>query len=766
MQTELTHESSRYPSVDARTYLLLIWSHLWLLILAAILAGALAFGASHFIAPTYAASTTLLIDEAPYTGTDDYNSLLASERRARTYAQLLTEQPVLEATIERLELGYDIDALKEMVSARRVPDTQLIEIQVEGRDPEEVAAIANTLVEVFIEQTETIQSSRYAASKASLAQQLQDMEEQIRQTAEQIDALGNSPEDRAERDRLETLLAQYRQTHASLLESYEQIRIAEAQAASNVIQVKEATPPSEPISPNLILNTVLGGLLGLMLGTSAVFAKEMLDDTVKSPDQVAQLLGLPTLGMIAEIDPKDGMLITVTKPRSVTAEAFRALRTNIQYAGVDRRIQLLLVTSPSPQDGKTTVAANLGAVLALNGRETIVVEADLHHPTLHSLFGIETGSGLSDLFVKPLNYMDRVLKASGVPNLSILASGPLPPNPTELLDSDRARRILDQLTKQAEIVVIDSPPVLAVADASVLGPHVDGILLVLRVGKTKLRLVQQAVKQLEQVNARVVGVVLTGIKTRSAHYSSYYYYGYGYGYYHSHKEEASAGERAGNSEPLLPLLRRSAVSSQPPQTPTGSGNGSHPQPVLQSATGVAVAEAPEHLPLTYPASLEETQPRLTPIATEEAYLPQAQPSRRSKRHRRSPRWLHTLLRAGVILAGALTILCSPIVMLTGSASPQANLLGGACMIIVGGGLIFMGIGGLVRSSRVAYLGMSTMGIGVSGIGLILLVQGISHISSAIGGGAAFARAIAGLTLTTAGLLPTVTSLRNIIRARR
>jgi non-specific protein-tyrosine kinase len=736
-----------------------------LLILIAILAGALAFGASHFIAPTYAASTTLLIDEAPHTGSDDYNSLLASERLARTYAQLLTEQPILEATIERLELAYDTETLKEMVSARRVPDTQLIEIQVEGRDPEEIAAIANTLVEVFIEQTEAIQSSRYAASKESLAQQLQDMEEQIRQTAEQIDALGNSAEDRAERDRLETLLAQYRQTHASLLESYEQIRIAEAQAASNVIQVKMATPPSEPLSPNLILNTALGGLLGLMLGVMGIFAKEMLDDTIKSPDQVAQLLGLPTLGMITEIDPKDGMLITVTKPRSVTAEAFRALRTNIQYAGVDRRIQLLLVTSPSPQDGKTTVAANLGAVLALNGRETIVVEADLHHPTLHSLFGVETGSGLSDLFVKPLSYMDRVLKASGIPNLSILASGPLPPNPTELLDSDRARRILDQLTKQAEIAVIDSPPVLAVADASVLGPHVDGVLLVLRVGKTKLRLAQQAIKQLEQVNARVVGVVLTGIKTRSAHYSSYYYYGYGYGYYHSQKEGANHG--VGEGEPLLPLLRRSGATPHSPRTSTGNGNGSHPQPVLQSATSVGVAEASVPLPLTYPASIEETQPSLAPVVTEEAYLPQAQPSQQPRRRRRSSRrWLHTLFRIGTALAGALTILCSPIVLLTGSASPQANLLGGACMIIVGGGLIFMSIGGMVRSNRLAYFGMSAAGIGISGIGLILLAQGISHAGDAIGGGPASARIIAGLALTIAGLLPVIMSFRNIARVRR
>lgn len=763
MQTESSHESSRYSSVDTRTYLLLLWSHLWLLILAAILAGALAFGVSHFIAPTYAASTTLLIDEAPHTGSDDYNSLLASERLARTYAQLLTEQPILEATIERLELGYDAETLKEMVSARRVPDTQLIEIQVEGRDPQEVAAIANTLVEVFIEQTEAIQSSRYAASKESLARQLQDMEEQIRRTTEQIEALGNSANDRAERDRLETLLAQYRQTHAGLLESYEQIRIAEAQAASNVIQVKVATPPAEPISPNLILNTALGGLLGLMLGVVTVFAKEMLDDTVKSPDQVAQLLGLPTLGMIAEIDPKDGMLITVTKPRSVTAEAFRALRTNIQYAGVDRRIQLLLVTSPSPQDGKTTIAANLGAVLALNGRETIVVEADLHHPTLHSVFGVETGSGLSDLFVKPLTYMDRILKSAGVPNLSILASGPLPPNPTELLDSDRARRILDQLTKQAEIIIIDSPPVLAVADASVLGPHVDGVLLVLRVGKTKLRLAQQAIKQLEQVGARVVGVVLTGIKTRSAHYSSYYYYGYGYGYYHSQKEEANSSTR--ESEPLLPLLRRPVATSQPPQTSSGNGNGSQPQPVLQT-TSVGVMEAPAPSSLAYASSLEETQPRLAPVMAQEAALPQAQPSHRSRHHRRSSRWLYTLFRIGATLAGALAILSSPIVMLTGSASPQVNLLSGACMIVIGGGLIFTGIGGMVRSNRLAYLGMSAAGLGISGVGLILLTQGISHLGDAIGGGPASARVIAGLTLTIAGLLPTIMSFRNMVRARR
>jgi succinoglycan biosynthesis transport protein ExoP len=509
--------------IDLKQYLFLLRSYLWLLMLTAVLAGVAAFGVSKLITPVYQASTTLLIDEAPGVNTSDYNSLLASERRARTYAQLLTEEPVLETTIQRLSLGMDVETLKKRVKAEWVSNTQLIELQAEDTNPQQAARIANTIAEVFSEQTQALQNSRYAASKESLLAQLADLDEQIQQASIALGALGNIPEDKAERDRLEALLAQYRQTYTELLESYEQLRAAEAQTTSNVIQVEPATPPTRPARPKVLLNVVVAALLGMVLAAAMAFAREALDETIKSPEEVTRHLGLPVLGLVAHIETEEG-LIAATQPLSPASEAFRSLRTNIRYTSVDHPLQTILITSPSPEDGKTTVAANLGVVLAQNNNRVVLMEGDLRRPGLHKILDLPNRIGMSDLFVEPQDYLDGALQKTEVPGLLALTSGDLPPNPSELLDSGRARQILSQVMERSDVVLVDAPPVMAIADAVALAPHVTGVLLVLRAGKTSLAAGKQAVEQLRRVGANLIGAVLTDVDTvHSRHYGYYHY---------------------------------------------------------------------------------------------------------------------------------------------------------------------------------------------------------------------------------------------------
>jgi succinoglycan biosynthesis transport protein ExoP len=517
-------EFIKSDEIDLRQYLFLLRSHLWLLILAAVLAGAVAFGVSNLITPVYRASTTLLIDEAPSVNPSDYNSLLASERRARTYAQLLTEEPVLETTIQRLGLGMDVETLKKRVKAEWVSNTQLIELQAEDTNPQQAARIANTIAEVFSEQTQALQTSRYAASKESLVAQLADLDEQIQQASTALGALGDGPEDKAERDRLEALLAQYRQTYTGLLESYEQLRAAEAQTTSNVIQVEPATPPRKPARPKVLLNVAVAALLGMILGAAMAFAREALDDTVKDPEEITRHLGLPVLGLIAHAEVTEGELIAATQPLSLASEAFRSLRTNIRYTSVDGTLQTILVTSPSSEDGKTTVAANLGVVLAQNDNRVVVMEGDLRRPSLHKILDLPNRIGMSDLFIEPQDYLDGALQKTEVPGLLALTSGDLPLNPSELLDSERARQILSQVMERSDVVLIDAPPVIAIADAVSLAPHVAGVLLVLRAGKTSLAASKQATEQLRRVGANLIGAVLTDVDTSHSRYYGYYRY--------------------------------------------------------------------------------------------------------------------------------------------------------------------------------------------------------------------------------------------------
>ncbi len=202
-------------------------------------------------------------------------------------------------------------------------------------------------------------------------------------------------------------------------------------------------------------------------------------------------------------------LITLTDPRSAAAEAYRTLRTNLTFAGLDKPIESLLVTSPGPDEGKSVALANLAVAMAQGERRTIIVDADLRRPTLHQIFGVSNGRGLTTMFVEPEAMADPPLLETGVENLWLLPSGPLPPNPADLLGSRRMEEIINALRARADVLLFDAPPVVAVTDAAVLGMKVDGVLLVVTAGRTRRDDVQRARELLERVHVRIIGAVLT-----------------------------------------------------------------------------------------------------------------------------------------------------------------------------------------------------------------------------------------------------------------
>ena len=513
-------------SDDLHRILALITRWFWLMILAPCLFGAAALLLSRQVTPVYESATTLLVNEAPIAKSIDYTSILTSERLARTYAELLTKKPVLEEVIGRMELDMGVNELLEAVQVQLVRDTQLIELKVEHTEPALAAEIANTVVEVFSERNIELQTSRFAVSKQNLQAQLSELEVQIRQGTEALEALGDSPEDRAKRNALEVSLAQSRETYNYILQSYEQIRVAEASSTSNVVQVEPASPPLRPIRPRLVLNTLLAALIGLALSLVVAFLNEMVDDSLKTPDEITRHLDLPILGLIATHAAEDGQPVVVSLPRSPVAEAFRSLRTNIEFASVDRPLTALMVTSASPSEGKSTVAVNLAAMLAQGGRQVAVIDADLRRPQLHLKLGLPNRAGITSLFVQPVMALKTVLQATASSGLFAITSGELPPNPAELLGSEKMLEILTEVRRRVDMAVIDSPPVNVVTDAVVLAPRVDGVLLVIKPGETRLALARQAVDQLQRSGAHLLGIVLNEVDTRGArayHYKGYYY---------------------------------------------------------------------------------------------------------------------------------------------------------------------------------------------------------------------------------------------------
>lgn len=214
-------------------------------------------------------------------------------------------------------------------------------------------------------------------------------------------------------------------------------------------------------------------------------------------------------------------LITLTEPRSPASEAYRTLRTNLEFSSLDHPLRSLLVTSPADNVDKLTALANLAVIMAEGGRRVILVDGDLRRPELHEVFGVDNVRGLSDLLQKENDWTDLPLQDSGVDNLSLLTSGPLPQNPSVLLGAATMGKVLAALTEQADLVLVNAPPVLAVTDAALIGTQVDGTLLVVRVGSTQREHVEKAKALLEKVNARLVGAVLSNASLDSS-VSSYY----------------------------------------------------------------------------------------------------------------------------------------------------------------------------------------------------------------------------------------------------
>ncbi len=513
--------------MELKQYLVLIRRWWWLIVLTALVGGIGAFVASQFQEPVYEASTTVLINQAPGS-LPEADAVISGQRVAATYAELLHQRPVLEEVITKLSLDVDHESLERNVSVLPVRDTNLLVLTVRDSDPQQAADIANEIVRVFIEQNLEFQASRYAASVDNLQTELAKVQADMERTQDALDALegATSPEQVTERNRLQVLMSEYRSTYATLLNSYEQVRLAEAQTTDKV-SIIESALPGKKAGYSSFISMLLGGLVGTMLAFGTVLLIEYLRETVNSSEDVAALIGAPTLGIIGHIQtnaPID-VLVTATKPRSPIAEAYRVLRSNLDFSAVDDPIRTIVITSCGPVEGKTTTSANLAVAFAQFGKRVILVDADLRRPTLHKLFQQNNNRGVTTaLFQASGVTASDHLVPTGVSNLYLMPSGPLPPNPADLLGSRRMVVLIEELSSHADVVLFDSPPILAVADSALLARSCDATVLVVLANATRGGALREVKEQIERSGAHLLGVVLNKVSSSSDGY--YYRYGY------------------------------------------------------------------------------------------------------------------------------------------------------------------------------------------------------------------------------------------------
>lgn len=289
--------------------------------------------------------------------------------------------------------------------------------------------------------------------------------------------------------------------------------------------LNKAELPTSAVKPNKPKNIAIAFLFGIFVSMGLIVRMVVMDETIKTEEDLVECLDIPVIGTILKQENDEELkLITVRDPKSPISEAFRTLRTNIQYSSFDKKVQVICITSSGMGEGKSTTASNLAVVMAESGKKTLIIDCDQRKSSLHKIFGLSNAVGISNLLVGEVSFAEAVQK-SGVDNLLVLTAGTKPPNPSELLSSSKMKGFVDSLRDTIDFVIIDTPPVLLVTDAQLLAGCTDGYLLVVSSEETVRDAAAKAKELLEKVNAKILGAVINKLQTDGKSYYGHYYYG-------------------------------------------------------------------------------------------------------------------------------------------------------------------------------------------------------------------------------------------------
>ncbi len=559
----------------------------WKLIVVCFVAVGLgAYIGSKLITPLFQSTALVQITISLNNNQADYTSLLASDQLVQTEAQLAISDPVLREVASHYP-GMAVGQLTGKVSTVPQPNTQLFQINVLDPSPARAAALANDIAETLIKQQAQVTQQESTQSQQQLQQDLQQTQRQISTLTNQIATLQAKKGNGAQVSVLEAQLNALQQHYSKWQSTLAQLELTEAQSSGFLRVAQSAQPALNPSSPNVLLNTAVGLLAGLLNGFLLAILFEQLDTRVRSEEALTQLVDWPVLATIWYQDSSKGKQENteelVNPPEhSANVEAYRILRTNIGFSMIGKPLRTIIVLSATPHDGKSTVATNLAIFMAKAGKKTLLIDADLRRPTLGRKFHLPADKmGLSNAILacsQPLlsnsmlpmsqssqpflidfsldSYMHRV----DIPNLRVMPSGPLPPNPPELFDSEAMGHFFATLANcGAEVIVFDSPPLLGLSDANILAPKVDGVLIVVDSTSANKKKLKQMKTLLAQSGSNVLGCIMNKQRrSRQENAYSYYYY------YRTREEDEGRGKSSSKQNGHVPPVLANSRFPEPP----------------------------------------------------------------------------------------------------------------------------------------------------------------------------------------------------------
>jgi len=561
-----------------RLYLEVLWRRKWIIVALALVGAAVAFGVSFLQPKVYDASAELIYERQltvsnPLTGASYID---ASER----YMQLasvasIIASPDMQARAQS-ELGsgasvagFDVEAevVNSDESAAALSSSSVVRITATGDDPETVAAVANAYAVAYVDYR-----------RESVKAQLLELIDAVR--AEIATYQG------AARESTDYLVLQQR---------LQDLRLLRSTASGNFRVLSPATVPDSPVSPKPVRNALLGLLAGLIIGVALAFLLEQFDTRVRHTEEVAAALRQPILGRIPRISHallSEGAVVALKHPDGQVAEAFRMVRTNLEFLAVDHKVRSLLVTSCVQGEGKSVAVANLAVTLTMAGKKVAVVDADLRRPRQHQYFGIANDKGLSTVATGQHSLRDAMVPVEVVhaengkvsPDFSawaqgsdarsmlyVLPSGPVPPNPGEIVASQRLAAVIEELEADTDIVIVDTPAMLPVGDTSAIAPKVDGLIFLVDMRVIKKPQLAAAADQLMRLPVRMLGAVVR-VDGVGGRYSESAYYRYD----HSSSGDGDRrrfGRRSPEPAPASVAAAAPGSTGAPVAGPAATGDG-------------------------------------------------------------------------------------------------------------------------------------------------------------------------------------------------